>query len=115
MTLENETSTPHPERPSQPAARLVDNKFQRLFEHSQDAILIITADGHILDTNGAAGRLLGYTRREFFGLPAEQLIPHAPDTGLLGADPSPDHVSGVEVSLQHKHGDIIIGSLSVTP
>ncbi|MFQ6613690.1 MAG: PAS domain S-box protein, partial [Fidelibacterota bacterium] len=39
----------------------VQNKYRRLFEQSQDAILVADSDGNIVDSNSAAEKLFGYS------------------------------------------------------
>jgi PAS domain S-box-containing protein len=46
-----------------------------IFKHSWDAIFFFGEDGHILDANPRAERLLGYTREELLGLRWHDLIP----------------------------------------
>ena len=49
--------------------------FERLFESSPDAILVVTADGYIQETNHQAEKLFGYSRSELLGGRVESLVP----------------------------------------
>lgn len=48
--------------------RASQTRLQALFEHSHDAILMAGDDGHFLEVNPAAARMLGYTREQLLGL-----------------------------------------------
>ena len=51
--------------------------LDELFEDSGDAVFIIDPfEDRILDANGAASRLLGYTRDEFMATPISRIHPH---------------------------------------
>ena len=59
------------------ALRESEDKFRTLFDKSADAILIIGADGKIIDTNEVALARYKYRREEFVGMPIRQL--YSPD------------------------------------
>jgi PAS domain S-box-containing protein len=49
--------------------------YHGLFEFAPDAILVVNADGDIVQANAQAGRLFGYGRDEILGKPVEILMP----------------------------------------
>jgi PAS domain S-box-containing protein len=57
------------------ALRDSEVKYRTLFEASNDAILVETEDGEILDCNQSACELFGYTKDELVGLYVNELIP----------------------------------------
>jgi PAS domain S-box-containing protein len=50
-----------------------EERYQRLFENSRDAIYVSTPEGKLVDFNDAFLSLFGYARREIFGLNAREL------------------------------------------
>jgi PAS domain S-box-containing protein len=51
--------------------------LEQLFEDSNDAVFITDPlEDRIVDANGAASRLLGYTREEYKVTPISQIHPH---------------------------------------
>lgn len=57
--------------------RQSDERYRALFDHAPDGIVIFDRDGHYLDVNPSACRMLGYPRNEFVQLHVSQVI--APD------------------------------------
>jgi PAS domain S-box-containing protein len=60
------------------AARVLresEEKYRALFEASTDAIFLETLDGRLLDCNGTACTMYGYTREEMIGLTVADLVP----------------------------------------
>ncbi len=57
------------------AAREREARFRRLFEHSNDAIIIHTAMGKILDVNQRACQLTGYERKALLDIPLAAIHP----------------------------------------
>jgi len=57
------------------ALRDSEIKYRTLFEASNDAILVETEEGTILDCNQSACTLFGYTKTELVGLCVHELIP----------------------------------------
>jgi PAS domain S-box-containing protein len=113
MELPRNASPPLSQYSSPPTLRLTDNKFQLLFQQSADAILILTADGHIIDTNEAAGELLGYTNDEFFGMSSDQLIKDPSGEDPFLPHVNSDSITEVDVPLETKQGREIIASVSI--
>lgn len=56
-----------------------EEKYRRLVEDSQDAIIITTLDGRIVDGNAAAEQLFGYARSEWPQLNVERLYVNPAD------------------------------------
>ena len=58
------------------ALRESEERFHKIFDHSNDAILIIDpARDEILDVNSMACRMLGYSREELLSLPISAVHP----------------------------------------
>ncbi|MGD0274630.1 MAG: PAS domain S-box protein [Syntrophales bacterium] len=45
-----------------------EQKYRALLDNAADAVLIAHKDGYIIDTNPKARELLGYSKKEFWGL-----------------------------------------------
>ena len=54
-------------------AAAIEERYRRLFQYSNDAILILDVEGRVVDANRQAVRLFGYPREELLGLRSEQL------------------------------------------
>ncbi len=52
-----------------------ERKYRAIFESANDAVLVETVDGQILEANENACRLLGYSRDELFKLRVRDLVP----------------------------------------
>lgn len=96
--------------------RKSEQRYRRLFEESREAVVITTPGGDILDVNGAAEELYGYSRKELLDLDAgalyahpevrrRRIIPEVLDAG------SP---SFFDVRMSHKDGHTFLASASVT-
>jgi len=95
--------------------RKSEEKFRSLFQNSRDAIFITSRSGTILDVNGAALDMFGYTRAELKKLNAfdiyenpedrESFIDHIEDDGF---------VKDMEVRLRRKNGAILETIISAT-
>jgi PAS domain S-box-containing protein len=66
------------------ALRESELKYRTLFEASTDAIFVETLDGMVVDCNGTACSMFGYTKDELLGLTVVDLVPPAV-AGQLGA------------------------------
>lgn len=49
--------------------------FERLFEFSPDAVVVLDSNGSVTRTNAQADLMFGYEREEMLGLPVELLMP----------------------------------------
>lgn len=65
------------------ALRESEQKYRTLFEDSQDAIIITTIEGEILDFNHSLAKLVGYSREELLELNAKQLYVNPDDRETL--------------------------------
>lgn len=56
--------------------RLVESeaKYRKLFEYAPDGIVIADSQGRYLDANASVCRMLGYSREEFFGRSAADIV-----------------------------------------
>jgi PAS domain S-box-containing protein len=52
-----------------------ENKYRRLYETSQDAIMARDLHANMIDCNQAYARMLGYSKQELEHIPVQQLIP----------------------------------------
>ncbi len=64
-------------RAAQDKLRASEERFQSLFELSPDAIVVINSKGELLDANGLACQLAGYTKEEMLKRSAMEFV--APD------------------------------------
>lgn len=64
-------------RAAQDNLRASEERFQSLFELSPDAIVVINSKGELLDANGLACQLAGYTKEEMLKRSAAEFV--APD------------------------------------
>jgi len=102
-------------RSQQLQLRESENRYRSLFEKANDAILILDAEGHILDCNPAACVMLGYSREEILSrnlrdfIPREDLaaVPSATARVLEGEPLS------VEQKLRCKDGTVVIVGASL--
>ncbi|MFX1318217.1 MAG: PAS domain-containing protein [Promethearchaeota archaeon] len=56
------------------ARKIRERRYRALFEHTSDAIFIISLDMKHLDANPRATKLLGYPRGELIGMPVEKVV-----------------------------------------
>lgn len=56
-----------------PDASAIEERYRRLFQYSNDAILILDVEGRVVDANRQAVRLFGYPREELVGRRSEEL------------------------------------------
>ena len=100
-----------------------DSLFERLFEHSPDAIVITDQTGSIVRVNARVEEFFGYTRSELLGHSVETLIPerfrniHPKHRENYGSQPRVRPMgAGLELYGQRKDGsefpvDIMLGSV----
>jgi PAS domain S-box-containing protein len=55
--------------------RQAEEKYRDLFEHANDAILLVDADHRFVDVNRKVGELLGYTKEELLKMGIADIIP----------------------------------------
>jgi PAS domain S-box-containing protein len=61
-------------RPTHAEQRARESRYQSLFEHLPDGILIASPESYYLDANPSMCRMLGYTREELIGLHASNIV-----------------------------------------
>src|SRR6202453_4200960 len=66
------------------AQRSSEARYRMLFDYAPDGIVIVDSKGYYLDANASICRMLGYTRDEFIGLNATDIVDPAevPHIGL---------------------------------
>ena len=62
------------QRQNEEALRASELRYHTLFEYAPDGIVIADFSGHYLDANASACRMFGYTRTEFTGLHASDIV-----------------------------------------
>lgn len=94
-----------------------EDKFQRIFNHSNDAIIIIDpVEDKILDANTSAGKLLGYSRTELFTKGISDIHPNEMDAFKKFADKIINEKRGWtdELSCLTKSGTLIPTEISAS-
>lgn len=61
-------------RESEVAQRETEARYRTLFDCAPDGIIIDAGTGHYVDANASACRMFGYTREEFAGLTAADIV-----------------------------------------
>jgi PAS domain S-box-containing protein len=95
-----------------------EKRFRSFFENSAVAVAIIDQDGHVVEANEIACRILGYPRSEFIGMHFAQ-ITH-PDDLFLDADLYKSLYKGerqsykIEKRYVRKDGKVVWGNLWVS-
>src|ERR1700694_108618 len=56
------------------ARRATEARYRMLFDHAPDGIVIADPKSYYLDANPSMCRMLGYTREEFIGLHASDIV-----------------------------------------
>ncbi|MBW8328428.1 MAG: diguanylate cyclase [Thiobacillus sp.] len=98
------------------------NVYQRIFEYTPDALLLIDQAGHITLANAQAEALFGYDRNELVGQPIEILVPprfaqhHVRHrAGFMAEAHSRQMGAAVELFAQMKHGDELPVDIMLSP
>jgi PAS domain S-box-containing protein len=92
--------------------------FQSIVESSDDAIVSKNLDGIITSWNRGAERIFGYTAEEAIGQPIMIVIPRDrqdEERMILTRIRRGERIDHFETVRQHKHGSLIVVSLSVSP
>jgi PAS domain S-box-containing protein len=91
-----------------------EEQFRTLVEQASDGIFVSDAQGHYLDVNSAACRMLGYSREEILHLHITELI--APDeVGRLAPHVAKLQKGETDVgewSFRRKNGSLFVGEVS---
>jgi len=95
--------------------RKSEKKYRSIFEDSKDMIFIAMLDEQIIDSNPASRELLGYSRSEMVQMKMSEVLVHRHDKErldrLLWRQPV---VKDYELELQHKEGNIIHCTVTLT-
>ena len=104
-----------PRRDAEQALRESEERYQTLFDLTQDAIYLTTRDGRIADVNQTAIDLFGYPRDEFIGLRARNLYIDSRDIRRF-QEAVEEHgfVRDLVVEFQGSDGSAISGLLTAT-
>jgi len=89
-----------------------------IVESSDDAIISKNLDGIITSWNKGAERIFGYTAEEAIGQPITIVIPqdrHDEERSILTRIRRGERIDHFETIRQHKHGSLIVVSLTVSP
>jgi PAS domain S-box-containing protein len=89
-----------------------------IVESSDDAIVSKNLDGIITSWNRAAERIFGYSASEAVGQPITLVIPEdrqSEERGILTRIRRGERIDHFETIRQHKHGSLIVVSLTVSP
>lgn len=93
-------------------------RHDAIVESSDDAIIAKDLNGTIINWNGGAQRLFGYTAEEAIGKPVAMLIPldrQDEEPGILARIRRGEHIEHYETIRRRKDGSLIEISLSVSP
>src|ERR1700694_3659748 len=74
------------------ARRATEARYRMLFDHAPDGIVIADPKSYYLDANESMCRMLGYTREEFIGLHASDIV-------------APAEVPQIDAALRTLEGD----------
>jgi PAS domain S-box-containing protein len=89
-----------------------------IVESSDDAIVSKNLDGIIRSWNSGAERVFGYSASEAIGQPITLVIPqdrHSEEREILTRIRRGERIDHFETIRQHKHGSLIVISLTVSP
>ena len=65
------------ERDTAEALRVSEERFRKIFDHSNDSIFVVDPEkDEIIDVNARACRMLGYTKAELLSIPMSVIHPH---------------------------------------
>jgi PAS domain S-box-containing protein len=96
----------------------VSARLAALVASSQDAIMMINADGLISDWNAGAERLFGYSAAEAIGRTVHFLVPDiraAEAERLLARNRQTETVAPFDTVRRHKDGTLVEVSLAISP
>jgi PAS domain S-box-containing protein len=92
------------------AVRISEEKYRTLVEQAADTIALYDGDGHFLDTNTSASRLLGYSREELAAMTLDQvLLPEDNAENPVQFDVLSAGISTVKIHrMRRKDGSVVI-------
>ncbi len=82
-------------------------KFESLFNHVADAVLLARPDGQVLRANPVACALLGRSEEQLQQIASTDLVVDASEARIFKADPSRASVLSGELTLRHANGELI--------
>lgn len=80
-----------------------EKRYRRLFEQSQDAIIIHDFEGHISDVNVSACRMLGYDKKQLLAMNLRELLPEEAVTDYTEA------LETVRSTSSHRYESTLMG------
>lgn len=99
-----------------------EKEYRAVFEAAPDGILVVDAEGRILDLNPAAERMFGYGKEELVGSEVETLVPaasrstHRSERSAYVDDPHPRPMGiGLELRGVRKDGTEFPVEISLSP
>lgn len=95
-------------------SEIFDERYRRLFETSQDGIVLTTPAGEIIDANPALCEIAGYTCDELVGQQASTLYDSTTRQKLVRALQDKGRVTDLELPLRRKDGETRICLVSAT-
>jgi two-component system, cell cycle sensor histidine kinase and response regulator CckA len=93
-------------------------RLAAIVQSSEDAIISKTIEGTVLDWNGAAERMYGFSYAEMVGHSIYQLVPdelQAEEQSILGRVARGEHVEHYETMRRRRDGSLISVALTLSP
>ena len=110
------------DRRCDPTRAIMSSIYQRIFEYTPDALLVVDSAGCITLVNAQAETLFGYDRSELIGQPVETLVPtrltarHAGHrAGFMAEGHGREMGAAVELSALHKNGSEFPVDIMLSP
>jgi len=93
-----------------------EQRFRRLFEQSNDGIIIHNQENRIIDVNRSLIKMIGYSRRRMLEKEISDFVVHKPDASLLSSLSmvSEDHSGWVETQFLRIDGQTIDVEISIS-
>ncbi len=98
--------------------------YRMIFRHAPDAVVVVGADGRIVDSNDRASQLFGWTVQELRGMTVEDLMPvdaahvHGAHRRRYVAEPSPrlmGEVGSGDLRARRRDGTTFVVDISLSP
>lgn len=102
------------EKRTEERLRQSERRYRRLFETSQEGIVLASPSGEIIDANSALCQLTGYAPEELIGTQASALYDKQARQRLVNALQKERSVKGLELPLRRKDGTELICQVSAT-
>lgn len=101
-------------RQTEAELRASEERFRRLFEQSNDAILIHDLDGHIMDANGRACEMLCYSHKQLLSMDIPALYPEEALSASEEAFQTMRQEGSVRFESQFKRADAAIVDVEIS-